>query len=239
MSKSVLTLLFSVFIFSSCMSSPDGGGGGKLNPNHFRSKIMEYKDEVVLDVRTPGEYESGHIKDALNINWNGSNFEQEVLKLDKDKPVFVYCQAGGRSAAAANKLSQMGFTQVYDLEGGIMNWTRSGMPTSNENEKILKGMTMDEYHAELNTDKLVLVDFFATWCTPCREMEPYLTKMSDNQSDVVKIFKINTDKNNTVTTELNIKGLPTLLLYKNNKVVWSHEGYISEKDLLEKIINFN
>lgn len=239
MGKSIILSVLSLFlVFTSCQSSA-GDGGGKLNPNMFRSKIMEYKDEVVLDVRTPQEYQGGHIEDAVNIDWNGSNFEQQVSKLDKNKPVFVYCHAGGRSAAAAGKLEQMGFTKVYDLEGGMMNWRNLGMPVNNNTTYIPKGMSVKDYHNELNDSKLVLVDFYATWCSPCKKMSPFLKEIAENQSDKLKLMKIDADENETVVSELNISALPTLLLYKNNKLVWSHVGYIGKDDLLEKISIFN
>lgn len=84
-------------------------------------------DIVLIDVRTPGEYEQGHLENALNINIADESFKEEVGKLDKSEPVYVYCKVGGRSAKAASMLEEMGFEQVYDLEGGIRNWENSGM----------------------------------------------------------------------------------------------------------------
>ena len=71
-------------------------------------------------------------KIKTNINWNGDQFEAEAAKYDKTKPIFVYCRVGGRSAKAADKLSQMGFKEVYNLEGGIIQWTESGFPVKNK-----------------------------------------------------------------------------------------------------------
>ncbi|MCB0700032.1 MAG: thioredoxin family protein [Chitinophagales bacterium] len=100
-------------------------------------------------------------------------------------------------------------------------------------------MTMDRYRNELKSDKLVLVDFYATWCTPCKKMDPYLSEIADNQSNGVKLVKVNADKNEIVTKELRIANLPTLLLYKNGKLIWSHIGFIGKNELLEKITTFN
>lgn len=118
----ILTLLLSL-VFFSCTSAPKGN---LLNPKDYKEKMAELKNAVLIDVRTPGEYSEGHLKGAKNINWNDPSFDGEVAKLDKKKPIFVYCRSGGRSGSATSALRNMGFTEVYDLQGGIMNWTRSG-----------------------------------------------------------------------------------------------------------------
>lgn len=84
--------------------------------------LMTNKEAQLIDVRTSGEYTGGHIVNAKNIDFNGANFKTNIAKLDKNKPVLVYCQAGGRSGKAAAMMKEMGFTKVYDLEGGYGNW---------------------------------------------------------------------------------------------------------------------
>jgi len=223
--------------FISCNSAPKGNN--VLNPNAFKAGLNDKTNEILLDVRTPGEYQEGHIKGSLNIDWNNSNFSDEVAKLDKNKPVFVYCKSGGRSGSAVQALKGMGFKEVYDLDGGIMQWKNAGMPLETQDDSQLKGMNMNEYHNLLNTNKLVLVDFYATWCSPCKKMDPFLKEIAAEKADIMELQKINTDKNTAVAQELNVTGLPTIFLYKNKKLVWSHLGYIGKSELLEKIITFN
>src|SRR5690606_13932869 len=103
----------------------------------------------------------------------------------------------------------------------------------------LKGMNMKDYNNLLNTNKLVLVDFYATWCNPCKKMDPFLKEIAEEKADILELQKINTDKNTAVAQELNVTGLPTIFLYKNKKLVWSHLGYIGKNELLEKLITFN
>lgn len=210
-----------------------------LNPRAFKAKMAETKDKNVLDVRTPGEYEGGFIKGARNLNWNSAAFKEEAAKLDKNKPVFVYCHSGGRSGAAANALKQMGFKKVYDLQGGIMNWTQQGLELEKPKPSKPTGMNMKEYHKLIDQDKLVLVDFYAPWCTPCKKMEPILEEIAKEQSKVVDVQRINADDHVSVTEALSITGLPTILLYKNKKLIWSYIGYIGKNELLEKISNFD
>lgn len=93
-------------------------------------ELMEKEEGTLLDVRTPVEWAEGTIPDAIKINYHDANFEAQVEKLDKEKPVFVYCKRGGRSASAAEILEEKGFNKVYNLDGGISAWNEEGFETS-------------------------------------------------------------------------------------------------------------
>jgi rhodanese-related sulfurtransferase len=96
-----------------------------LNPDDFESKALQTGVQLV-DVRTPAEYQSEHITNATNINFNDPDFKATMDKLDKTKPIAVYCGAGVRSGKSANLLAQMGFKTIYDLQGGIGAWKAKG-----------------------------------------------------------------------------------------------------------------
>jgi len=89
-----------------------------LSPQEFIAKVKDTKDAQLLDVRTPQEWETGKIASSNCINYNDAAFKQQIEKLDKNKPVFVYCAAGGRSSKAAPILQQAGFKYIYNLTGG-------------------------------------------------------------------------------------------------------------------------
>jgi thioredoxin 1 len=99
-----------------------------LEPQAFADKIG-LPNTYLLDVRTPGEFEEGHIENAINIDWNGSTFSEQTMRIDKSKTLLVYCQKGGRSAAAASALRKEGFT-VFELKGGLSEWRSEGLPES-------------------------------------------------------------------------------------------------------------
>ncbi len=101
-----------------------------LEPKPYAAKLESTPDKIILDVRTPDEFKEGHIPGAINIDWNGNDFNSKVSELDKNKPVFLYCYGGGRSAAGAKALKKKGFTNVYDLEGGMAAWRKAGLPES-------------------------------------------------------------------------------------------------------------
>ena len=88
-------------------------------------------DEIMLlDVRSPEEYAQGHIKHAVNINYFDADFMDQIMKLDKNEEIYLYCKGGIRSNNAANKLKKAGFTKVYDLKGGIVGWSNQGLEIS-------------------------------------------------------------------------------------------------------------
>lgn len=90
----------------------------KLAGNDFKAKLAAAKAPIILDVRTPSEVASGTLPNATVIDFYGANFKEDLNKLDKEKPVFVYCRSGNRSGQAANMMKEMGFKEVYDLIGG-------------------------------------------------------------------------------------------------------------------------
>jgi rhodanese-related sulfurtransferase len=111
------TLIFTLLILSSCSY-----GQKRVSQSEFK-KLMNDKNSQILDVRTANEVAQGKIQGSLNIDYFKADFmEIAKSKLDKNKPVLVYCAAGGRSASAAKDLKKAGFKSVYDLEGGYDNW---------------------------------------------------------------------------------------------------------------------
>lgn len=100
-----------------------------LSPNEFQKQIGNTSEIQLIDVRTPEEYSEGRLTGAKNININSEDFAKQIETLDKEKPVYLYCRSGGRSGRAAKLLVDMGFTQIYDLDGGITAWMEKELPT--------------------------------------------------------------------------------------------------------------
>ena len=115
---------------------PQAPGGGKpaaakgfknVGVEEFE-KLRADKQNQVLDVRTPEEFARGHMPGAVNIDVNGPDFQQKVGALDKNKTYLVHCAAGGRSAKACGKMSQLSFANLYNLQGGFKAWEKAGKP---------------------------------------------------------------------------------------------------------------
>ncbi len=97
---------------------------------------------------------------------------------------------------------------------------------------------MAKFSELINKDKPVLVDFFATWCGPCKMMEPMLHELKERVGDKASIIKIDVDKNQQLASQLQVRGVPTLVLYKNGQIKWRDAG-IQPIDFLEKLIEQN
>jgi rhodanese-related sulfurtransferase len=122
--KKVLALLVGLLLLAGCSSSATGVTN--MNVSEFSKKITE-AGVVTLDVRTPGEFMTGHIQGAQNVDFESGNFENQIAALDKNATYAVYCRSGNRSGQAVAIMHDAGFHNVYNLNGGIIDWTNAGM----------------------------------------------------------------------------------------------------------------
>jgi len=208
----------------------------KISGEKALEDLSNNKNIQLLDVRTVKEYETKHLKDAINIDWKDqANFEATVTNLDKNKPLYVYCLGGGRSAAAAKKLTDLGYT-VFDIDGGIMKWESNNLPlVTNEEANKAKGMTIQEYTNILQNNDIVLIDFHATWCPPCKKLAPIIENISKKYDGKVKVVKIDVDQNSQLTKSLGITSLPTLFVYKKGKKTWSQNNFVKQKTIEKQL----
>ncbi len=93
----------------------------KLNGGEFLSLYNKTANAQIIDVRTPTEFNAGHIDGAINIDFDNSTFKREVSKLDKSKTYFIYCRSGNRSGQAFSIMKTDGIKNIYDLQGGIVS----------------------------------------------------------------------------------------------------------------------
>lgn len=92
----------------------------KLDASTFRSTLLADEGEkIILDVRTPAEFNAGAVPESINIDFLADGFEESVESLDKDKTVYIYCQGGVRSSKAAKVLQKKGFQHIIELEKGF------------------------------------------------------------------------------------------------------------------------
>src|SRR5664279_4794842 len=112
-------------------SSSSGDSGKHLSVSAFASRVAT-PGVMVIDVRTPSEYASGHIANAVDIDVENSTFDSKLAALDKSAEYAVYCHSGNRSAVALQKMAADGFTDIADLSGGISAWTAAGRPATTQ-----------------------------------------------------------------------------------------------------------
>ena len=126
MKKIIIFCCFFVAILlgTSCIDEKSNSEVKLVTAEEMQS-ILELEDVQLVDVRTPEEYEEIRIANSQNIDFKSPTFDEDITKLDKEKPVILYCQGGVRSAKCAKKLKDAGFEKIYDLEGGISKWKHS------------------------------------------------------------------------------------------------------------------
>jgi thioredoxin len=239
--KRLWVFLISALMFS-CTNGQDQSAGviEKVDAGKFK-QLIESGDGVILDVRSPEEINQGYISGASTINFYDTDFESKINLIQKNKPVYVYCKAGGRSSQAAELMKKNGFTKVYNLDGGIMSWMNNGYavvkPEGTKDENI-KQLTLEEFNNMLKTKQPVLVDFHTLWCSPCRKMTPVVDKIAGEYKGKATVLRIDLDKSKEVASHYQIQGVPVFILFKNGEQKWKHNGMISEEEL-RKIIKEN
>lgn len=229
--KNLLACLFFLSVLTSCEGQTSGRFQSKSAAD-CKAVIESTPGLQILDVRTAEEFSGQHIDRAVNIDVNSPDFAKQVSRLDKTKPVLVYCLSGGRSKKAAKQLQEMGFKDVVELDGGIIKWNAAGYAGEADE---WKGMSLEEYQKITTSDSRVLVNFYAEWCAPCKKMAPYLLKMQAENNSGVTIVRIDADKNKSLFQALKHQGLPVLTLYKDGASAWNHDGMMTETDLREKL----
>ena len=103
----------------------------EISPQEAETLIKNHTandDFAIIDVRTPQEYATGHIPQAINLDYRSQTFSEEIGKLDKSEAYVIYCQSGNRSGKALDVMKGLGFKEVYGITGGITQWSAEGLP---------------------------------------------------------------------------------------------------------------
>ena len=210
-------------LMSCAQKNRDNNNGSTLPATKFQDAI-QIPNSQILDVRTATEFASGHIKNALQANWNDTKeFESRTQHLNKTATVYIYCQAGGRSAAAQAYLMDKGF-KVVNLEGGMSNWKMNNLPV--EGNANAKQMLISDYDNAIANHNLVLVDIGATWCPPCRKMQPTIQQLQKEQGAQMYFLAVDGGVDLEVMKHVNFETLPTFIIYKKGKEVWRQSGIV-------------
>jgi phage shock protein E len=125
MMKKIVLIVISIFLLVGCTSMT--AGVTNMNVSEFSAKIAE-AGVVTLDVRTPTEFAEGYIEGARLIDFQSGNFENEIATLDKNATYAVYCRSGNRSGQAVKVMQDAGFTNVFNMNGGVIDWANAGLP---------------------------------------------------------------------------------------------------------------
>lgn len=121
-----------LFILISCSANSQG----HLSPDAFEAGLNKDPRHLLIDVRTPEEFNESRLPNSVNIDYQNEKFIDNIKVLDKERPVYVYCHSGRRSVAAQKIMKEQGFQKVYNLEGGIKRWKEMNkqLETSNSSQ---------------------------------------------------------------------------------------------------------
>lgn len=129
-------MLAAALTMAGCGSSSDGDTGTALDdsvrlvePGTAADLLDDGTGRVLLDVRTPEEFDEAHLDGALLIDFYRDDFESAISELDRDQPYVIYCRSGSRSGQVRKLMADLGFTDVADVDGGILAWQAEGLPT--------------------------------------------------------------------------------------------------------------
>ncbi len=197
-------------------------------------RLVESNPGTLLDVRTLQEFRGGRLENADMLNYYDRDFRERLLMLPKNKPVYLYCNTGYRSERAARVLAAAGYSNVYNMQFGIMEWYHIGLPLyadPNARQDTENLYSIADFRSILSKEPLVFVDFYAPWCAPCREMMPMIDELLPQYHADIHLLKVNVDASRDLARDLGLKGVPYLVLYQNGKAVFEHFGTISREEL--------
>lgn len=233
MNKIILLLLSAIILISACGQNTPGNSITNINSIEFQKMISSGKG-VLLDVRTENEFKSGHIANAGQLNFYAPDFRERLLLLPKDQPIYLYCLTGSRSKAAAQFLAQNGYSKIFNLQRGIMEWNQNNLPVVSDPKAIVDNENLWEpaqFNELIKTDKLVFIDFYAPWCSPCIKMMPMIDAMKLGYKDKIDIVKVNADVSKNLVKELKLPGVPFLALYYKGEMIYSKNGSVAKEEL--------
>ncbi len=207
---STLTILLNFYLFAQAQTITN------ISPTILLETIERNKVQL-LDVRTTEEFDGGYIKGATNIDVNAKDFEKQIKFFDTNKPIYVYCLSGGRSANASSILAKNNFKQIYNVTGGIMKWRAEKKPLVVVNLNPSPSMSVAEYNKITSGDKPVLVEFYAPWCAPCKILKPKVTEIGKTYSHKLDVVFIDVDKNKELADALKVGSIPEMRYYKSGK----------------------
>jgi len=209
-----------------------------IDPQELYSAVKD-PAAILLDVRTPQEFSSGHISGATNLDFYSEDFIDKLSMINQDAPIYIYCKSGGRSSSTASKMKDLGFKKIYNLKGGVLAWNRLNYTTV-KSEKLNKNISQRilseiELNKILNTNRSVLINFSTEWCVPCRKMKPIVIDIQNEYTDV-KVLLIDADANKRLVNKYNIDGIPVFIIFKNGKEIFRHIGLITKEELIKELI---
>lgn len=204
-----------------------------LDSETFAFALRHDPNAQLVDLRSQNAFDEGHIKKAISAPYENDNFENLAKKLiEKNRTLFLYCQTGTEGRNASIFLKDLGYREVYFLDGGFTQWTASSKPyvSSRSTNSAIASYTVDDINKALANSDKVLIFLEAPLCKQCKSMEPILLR-NVGISKGIKFLKIDINKELAIAEHFKAKETPTYIYFKNGKQIWKYSGELLEKDL--------
>ncbi|MBC7424821.1 MAG: thioredoxin fold domain-containing protein, partial [Ferruginibacter sp.] len=133
----------------------------------------------------------------------------------------------------AKEMRNNGYQKVYELNGGINAWKAANKPL--QGKSTAPQMSMEQFNTSIKKDVVVLVDFGAEWCPPCKKMEPVLKDLQAKNKDFT-IVKVDGGKDEEVMKQFGVTALPVFIIFKNGKQAWRKDGVVDEKEIAAALL---
>jgi rhodanese-related sulfurtransferase len=193
----------------------------------FAAKISKQTNPQIIDVRTPEEFTINHINGAVYVNLKDANHLDALKTFDKTKPVFIYAIQNNRPDILAQELHANGYTEVYELKGGIAAWIGSG---NDFYTSVKNNVSAADYKKTLTDNKVVLVEIGTKYCGLCAKAKVIVDSLQDDHNSSYKVIQIELYNSPQLVAELGeVPSVPTLLLYKDGQIVWKRSGLTFDK----------
>jgi thioredoxin 1 len=234
--RNLISIVYILFGLIKCESNPQQAQqeSSTIESALYQQKMDEAKDFQLIDVRTSGEFDEEHLVNALNMDYNGDDFSNQIGTLDKSKPTFIYCLSGGRSGSALQSMLDKGFKTVYNLKGGILQWKGDNMKLTAANDApAWKGMSKSDYLNMIPDEMDVIVDFRAKWCYPCKQIKPILESIEKEYNGKLKVMFVDIDEHKSLAEDMRIKEIPYMIYYQKGKQTNVLTGIQTKKEILK------
>ncbi len=223
MNNNIIAIFAALFFVTAAFSQTEKRNDRITQPlDSFIVKLSRQAKPQIIDARSPEEFAYNHINNALNFNLQSEGYTGDVQLLDKSGPVFIYAINTGRSTALARDLKNKGFTEVYDLQGGIANWIGSGQPYYTSVKRVL---SITAYKNIIASNNTVLVDIGSRYCPACKKVRPVLDSIRNENPGKLKIVEIQLEESPQLIAELKtVDVFPYLILYNQGAVTFKKGG---------------
>ncbi|MBT4345418.1 MAG: hypothetical protein HOD68_05040 [Flavobacteriales bacterium] len=239
--KNILSIVSVVLLFSCQGQNKDIIRN--VDAIRFNQLIYQKEEGIIIDVRTSEEFQSGHLKDATNIDYYSDDFSNKINLVQRDVPIYLYCRSGGRSSSTAKKMLKLGFKEVYNLNDGISSWISEELSIVKSESELLNkktnhAVTKLDIENFLINNQFSLLYISTQWCVPCKKLKPIIDDLQSDFKDV-NILNIDADINKSEIIDFNVTSVPVIILFKNNIEIFRNIGFISKESLYNQLVIIN